>query len=364
MKGYGGGVEKCGLPGLSTGGPTTPAPTKTPKEPSEPSTDGPLPSPRLPVTLPLPHASCFGIVADGPLTFSQLLDRFSGFPDASDRLQGWGWQASVYRQFGCDGPPEGEAGWIDISVHGFGSAGSAQEAADYFAAARMDGTLLTRADGPGIGDYSVALVGPATNGKEFTIYATRGPWLVRVTGVSPSGIPFMDVRTVAGDVLNAQEVSGDPGGSKTGAPQAPPLRASSALLPSAPNLPHAACFSTQNSGPNRYQDVVAAFVRTGVGPDATETYGWQDGAWIVFTCGDPPPGRAKQIDISIHQFRDATAARQVASIVEDFQIPGVHESRDCGVAGQFVICVTGYSDSGTPAADVRFVLNQVLTGAR
>ncbi len=92
--------------------------------------------------------------------------------------------------------------------------------------------------------------------------------------------------------------------------------------------------------------------------------GWRDGAWIVFKCDDPPPSRAKQIDISIHQFQDEAAARQVAAIVEDFQVPGVHESRDYGVAGPLVVCVTGYADSGTPAADVRFVLNQVVAGAR
>ena len=326
----------------------------------------PTGSPRLPASLPLAHASCFGIVDDGAMTFDQLVGRFNGFPDASARLQGWGWQASAFRQFGCDGPPEGDAGWIDINVHGFANAASAQAAADYFVAVRMDGTALSRADGPDVGDYSIALVGPATNGKEFTIYATRGPWLVRVTGVSPSGIPFMNVRTVAVDVLAAQDVGGTTSGNPPPSEQPThvPTTSSADYLPSVPNVPHADCFRTQNSGPNRYQDVVAAFARTGAGPEAIEVYGWQDGAWIVFTCGDPPPGRAKQIDVSIHQFRDATAARQVASTVESFQNPGAHESRDCSVARALVICVTGYADSGTPAADVRFVLNQVVASAR
>lgn len=362
MRGLLDGFAGCSFPGSASQHTPSAIPTRTAITPT------PVPSPkepRLPTSLSLDHASCFSIVDDGQLTFSQLLERFSGFSDASGRLQGWGWQASAFRQFGCDNPPDGEAGWIDISVHEFSSAESAQEAADYFVAARIDGTSLRRADGPGIGDYSVALIGPATNGTEFTVYATRGPWLVRVTGVSPSGIPFMNVRTVAIDVLEAQDLGGAPRSpSVPDPPSSAPSLPSETYLPSVPEVPHAACFRTEGRGPNRYQDVVAAFVRTGAGPDAIETYGWQDGAWIVFKCADPPPGRAKQIDISIHQFRDVTAAQQVASIVEDFQIPGAHESRDCSVAGTLVICVTGYADSGTPAADVRFVLNQVVASAR
>ncbi|MEZ4564780.1 MAG: hypothetical protein R2853_18775 [Thermomicrobiales bacterium] len=294
------------------------------------------------------------------MTFSQVLDRFSGIPDASTRLQGWGWQDSAFRQFGCDGPPRGEAGWIEVNVYGFGSASAAAEAVDFFAAVRLDGSPLHYAEAPVVGEAAVALTGPASNGTEFTIYASEGPWLVRVTGVSPSGNPpVANVRDVAAAVLNAQQTTDATSGPVPNVPQSPPNRPSSSYLPSAPEVPHADCFRTQGSGPNRYQDVAAAFARAGAGPDAIETYGWQDGAWIVFTCGDPPPGRAHQIDVSIHQFRDAPSARQAASVVENFQTPGAHESRDCGVTGPLVICVTGYARSGMPAADVRFVLNQV-----
>ena len=324
-----------------------------------------LGAPLLPTTLPLSHAACFSVVDGGPLTFSQLLDRFSGSSDASDRLQEWGWQASAYRQFGCDGPPEGEAGWIDISVHGFGSASSAQEAADYFAAARMDGTSLVRADGPGIGDYSVALVGPAKNGKEFTIYATRGPWLVRVTGVSPSGIPFMDVRAVATDVLAAQELGGTSSGSSgSGSSPSAPGRPSSAYLPNAVNLNYASCFRTYTSGSYGRSDVGAAFSRTSAGQGAVDTYGWQDGAYVVFRCDEPPLGHARQIEVIIHQFRDASAAQQIEGAVKNFHIPGDHESRACDTVAVMVICVSGYADTGSPLSDVYFVLNQVVAGIR
>lgn len=323
-------------------------------------------NPRLPTALPLAHANCFGIVDDGPMTFDQLVGRFGGFPDASARLQEWGWQASAFRQFGCDGPPEGDAGWIDISVHGFANAASAQAAADYFVTVRMDGTALSRADGPGIGDYSIALVGPATNGKEFTIYATRGPWLVRVTGVSPSGIPFMNVRTVALDVLAAQDLAGATSSNPPVSDSLPsaPIRSSASLLPSSLNLNYAACFSTHTSGTYAKSDVATAFARTSAGQRAVDTYGWQDGAYVVFRCDDPPFGHAGQIEVLIHQFRDSSAAQLVEGAVRDFHVPGDHESRACDTVGTLVICVSGYADTGSPLSDVYFVLNQVVSGAK
>ena len=367
---YEGAIDGCGVPLVLThsGPDQTPDGTGDSGENSGQPRESPtiVDSPRLPTVLPLAHARCFSIVDGGPLSFSQLVDRFSGFPDASARLQAWGWQASAYRQFGCDGPPEGEAGWIDISVHGFSSAGSAQEAADYFAAARLDGTSLRRADGPGVGDYSVALVGPASNGTEFTIYATRGPWLVRVTGVSPSGIPFMNVQRVATDVLAAQEL----GGMTSSAPPVldttatAPAWSSADFLPQAPNVNYAACFQTHSRGSYAAREVDEAFAATGIGASATTSYGWRDGAYVVFQCDDPPFGRARQLDVVIHQFRDATAADQVLPYVDAFFTAGDNASRACDTAGPLVICVTGYAETGSPLSDVYFVLNQVVAVAR
>ena len=52
-----------------------------------------------------------------------------------------------------------------------------------------------------MGDYATVLSGPTSNGKEFTLYVSQGPLLIRVTGVSPSGIPFINVLTVAQSIL-------------------------------------------------------------------------------------------------------------------------------------------------------------------
>lgn len=133
-----------------------------------------------------------------------MVDRLGGPAVAEQRLIDWGWQGMAYRVYACDGPPRSGIGWAEINVHPFGSPSAAQQAVDFFAAARAEGTPLIIDECPNIGEACAVVTGPAVNGKEFTIYASRGSWLVRVTGVSPSGIPFIDVRQVALDVLSNQ----------------------------------------------------------------------------------------------------------------------------------------------------------------
>ena len=58
---------------------------------------------------------------------------------------------------------------------------------------------------PAIGDHAAVLSGPATNGKEFTLYVSEGPLVLRVTGVSPSGIPFINVLSVAQAILATRQ---------------------------------------------------------------------------------------------------------------------------------------------------------------
>jgi predicted metalloprotease len=315
----------------------------------------------LPDVLPLNHAACFGIVDDGTLNFEQLLGRFSGVPDAATRLQSWEWQTSAFRQFGCDGPPEGEAGWIDISAHRFGDSLAAQEAVDYFAAVRAEGGPLFPVAPPEIGDHAAALSGPAVNGKEFTIYASQGPLLVRVTGVSPSGIPFINVLTVTLSVFAAQQ--GQPQVVPTPPVQPPSLPASS-YLPAVPAVRHRDCFGVLTEGMYVYGDVVDALEPTGLSQSQIDELGWKDGAYIVFTCDEPPVGRAAQLDVVIHQFQDAQSAQQALPFARGMYAPGEKEEWSCDTAAQLVNCVVGRSITGSPLSDVHFVLNQVVDGAR
>jgi hypothetical protein len=316
----------------------------------------------LPNVLPLDHANCFGIVDDGTLSFEQLLGRFSGVPDAETRLETWAWHASAFRQFGCDGPPDGEAGWIDISVHLFGDPLAAQEAVDYFAAVRAEGGPLVSVAPPTIGDHAAALAGPASNGKEFTIYASQGPLLVRVTGVSPSGIPFINVLTVTQAVLAAQQ--GQPQAVPTPLVQSLPSLPASSYLPATPAVRHRDCFEVLTEGTYIHDEMVDALLPTGLSQSQFNELGWRDGAYVVFACEEPPVGRATQIDVVIHQFHDDSSAQQALPYFSDTYAPETNESRSCDTAGLLVICVTGRSLSGSPLSDVHFVLQQVIDGVR
>lgn len=153
------------------------------------------PADYLPTTLLLPHANCFGIDGDGVLDFPALLARFAGVPNAADELTALGWEAGAYRHFGCDNPPVGHAGWIDISVHQFGDAAGATAAIPFFAESRALGTSLQQVSG------TTALTGPVGNGIEYTLYVTNDRLLFRVTGVAPAGSPQHDVEQVASALL-------------------------------------------------------------------------------------------------------------------------------------------------------------------
>ncbi|MBA2598249.1 MAG: neutral zinc metallopeptidase [Chloroflexia bacterium] len=348
-RGYGGGPETgCNL-SLSDGSDTSNDRNDDPVESSEIFD-------YLPSSPPLTHADCFDKVDEGSLNFEQLLGRFTGVEDAEARLQTWDWQASVFRQFGCEGPPDGDAGWIDISVHLFGDSLAAMEAVDYFAAVRAEGGPLFPVEPPAIGEHAAALSGPATNGTEFTIYASQGPLLVRVTGVSPSGIPFINVLTVTQAVLTAQPAQPQ-------VTQTPPVQVdvepASAYLPTVPAVRHRECFEVLTEGTYDYSDVVDAIEPTGLGPAQFDELGWRDGAYIVFTCAEPPVGRATQIDVGIHQFQDVPSAQQALPHYSSMYRPGENETRSCNAAGTLVVCVSGRSLSGSPLSDVQFVLNQV-----
>jgi predicted metalloprotease len=355
MRGYLDGAVGCNLFGPS---PTpTPTPIITPTRPPDESLLW------LPASLPLPHASCFRIEDEGTRSFDELTARLGGTADAKNHLVDWGWRQSVYRVFACDTPPRGEAGWIEVDLHVFNSETAAREAVDYFSAQRAAGTRLLYGAPPPVGDHGIALSGPASNGKEFTIYVSQGPLLMRVTGVSSTGIPFSNVLAVARSVLAAQQM----GPRTASAPAPPPLSSAypaTAYLPAYPAVNYAECFRVFAQGTYAYTDIVAALTPQSLTADQIDGLGWTDGAYIDFTCADPPSGRATLLEVVIHQFRDAQLARQALPYFDRTYAPGAHETRSCDVANALVICVTGRSLSGSPLSDVHFVLNQVVAAAR
>jgi hypothetical protein len=347
--GYSGGVEKCNLP----------------FEPVVSDYDlrdaPPDPQSFLPETPPLPHTACFRTEQEGPLTFEQILDRFPDSDEAADRLRGWDWQGSVRRVFACDDPPAGEAGWIEIIVTLFGTPASAQQAVDYFAVTRAQGAGLAPEAPPEIGEHTAVLSGPAYNGTEYTLYASQGPILIRVTGISPSGIPTGDVMAVAQSILETEQGSSQPELAPTPASS---LSASDYLphfLAVADDVNYARCLSVFTLGIYNDREVAAALEATGLTGSQIERLGWADGAYIVFRCDAPPAGRASQVDVVIHRFADPASAQQAEPYVDATYEPGDNEARDCDSADELVVCILGRSLSGKPVSDVQLVLEQVVS---
>lgn len=371
MKGFGGGpAAGCGLP-LSADGPPPP-----PLPPPLPPTRTPTPTPvvvdlsdLLPAAPALPHGACFFVVDDGAWDFAAVLERFPGAPDAPERLSDLGWQDGAFRQFGCNGPPAGSAGWIDVSIHRFGDAPSAQAAVPYFAATRIADSSLRYAGAAPIGEATTAVAGPASNGWEYTLYASRGPYLVRVTGVAPAGDPAADVAAVMADVLAGTPAAPGGGAPPTPVPAAQPAPDQPgfdalAALPDALPLADGRCFVPIAQWAFSEREVASFLGRAGAPATLVDAWGWQGGANRTFRCLVPPPGGAEQIDVSLHRFADAAAARAAEPFLRRGYATGSDEARQCGTAGVDVVCVTGRGAGEPPAADVAAVLRDAAARVR
>lgn len=367
-KGFGGGpVVGCGVQ-LGTSptkvpGEKTPRPDPTPAPHSTLTpTPGPLARLALPNVLPLGHAACFGIVDDGTFSFDRVVSRLGDGVEGQRKLEQWGWNGGEFRQFGCDGPPVGEAGWIDINLHHFANASAARQAVDYFVTQRIVDTSLTFAPPPDIGAYVVAVTGPAVNGTEYTLYTSSGATMLRVTGVSPSGIPESDVIAVARAILGG-ETSSFPTPVSVPLPE-PQVVSALVYLPARPALNYGDCFDVIERGEFSYRDIAQALAAQGLSAAQVEALGWQGGAYVAFSCPDAPFGRATYLDVTVHQFQDGAAAQQARQSLANVYQPREHESRACEVAGALVICVTGQSATGSPLSDVYFLLSQVRSSIR
>ena len=331
----------------------------------------------IPSTLPLDHAACFRSEDEDALTFDELVARLGGTDEARSHLENWGWQASANRVFACDTPPDGEAGSIDISLHLFADAASAQHALDYFAAVRAEGSPLIAATPPAIGDHAAVLSGPTANGKEFTLYVSSGPLLIRVTGVSRSGIPFNNVLTVAQSLLAMPLPE----------PKTSSAQSVEAYLPRTLPLGYTACFRVDGEGTLDFSALVARFPNVPGAASRLQALGWQAGAYRQFGCDGPPSGHVGWIDISVHQFGDAASAaeavpffanaRALGSNLVAADAPNIGDSTAAlaGPAsngteytlymstGSLLFRVTGVAPAGDPATDVQQVMMGVLAGS-
>jgi hypothetical protein len=168
------------------------------REASPPAPTVVVPSmlPALLETLPPDLPSCLRLHGEEVFDFPAVVARFPMMPDAGERLAALGWEAGAYRQFTCDVPPSDSLNWVDMSVHQFRDAASAAEAVPYFAHARTVGTQLAEVTPMQLGDESAAIAGPSELGTEITLYVSRGPLLLRATGVALNEDPRPDTELV------------------------------------------------------------------------------------------------------------------------------------------------------------------------
>lgn len=379
MGGYINGIAECDLPlttsvqseGKGTSGGMAGGSDPTADQGQDQDGNGPLldkgARAALPTAPALAHADCFFVYDEATLDFPGLVGRFADVPDAASRLAALGWQDGAFRQFGCHGPPAGTAGWIDVSIHVFADAPAAQAAVPYFATTRIAGTTLRYADAPLLGDATTAVTGPASNGWEYTLYASEGPALVRVTGVAPAGDPKADVATVMADVL--ARLGGNAAGpalvtpTAIVAPTAVPVESVLGLLPDRLAIANASCFVPIGDWRFTNEEVVPWLGRAGAPAQLVDAWRWQDGANRTLRCAAPDAGGASQFDVTVHRFGDFVAARAAEPYALRAYATGPDEARSCGTAGDVVACVTGQGVAGPPKAEVETVLRQVLAGA-
>ena len=188
MNGYSKGVAACGLPWPSVAT-VTPVLARTlapaPAPPPAPAAAAPVPAPgTVPAAIFLPQGQVFRVEQQGPEAMDAGLAQF-------------GWTSGEYRIFASDNPPPGAAGWVEIHRLHFGSVAGASQALAFLAQNRAATNGLAPLGPAGIGDESAALSGPAYNGTEYTVFVRSGADLLRVTGISPSGVPSQDVIAAA-----------------------------------------------------------------------------------------------------------------------------------------------------------------------
>ncbi|MFM9106753.1 MAG: neutral zinc metallopeptidase, partial [Chloroflexota bacterium] len=338
MRGFDDGVGDCGLPldgnapapAPGSSGQQVPAPmAQATSQP--PATGGVLPpapqvpgvgasvSAYMPERLDLPHSACFAIAGSSPITWEQMLIRFSDMPDPATDLGELGWSEAFTRQFGCDSPPAAAAAWIDIAVHRFATPAFAQGAVPYYAVARRANTALQATTPPAFGEASAAVVGPAETGTELTYYVSRGTLLVRVTGVAAGPAPLADVAAVTRQVLIMVE-AGEWGLNQDAA-------TALQLLPDRPALPYSRCFREVARGVHTPAAVLPADVVEGCAGDLA------DGAYLDFRCDTPPPGGANYVGIVMHHFQTPALALQARAIWEGWPTDPAREARACGTSG-------------------------------
>jgi len=228
----------------------------------------------LPTTLSLPQDQPFRLEEEGGRTLDEIADGFPDRAEAARLLREWGWQENAYTHYASDNPPRNAVGWVEISLHRFATADGAAAALPYYARARWSGTQLRPIDLGLFGDQSAAVMGPAFNGQELTIYARRGNVLIRATGIAPTGDPTGDVIEVA--LIPLLRLIDEP---RVVAPEL------FGLLPTEANLPPQLRLAEEHA--RSASTVAATFADPAEAERLFQGWGWRENASRVFVAEGP-----------------------------------------------------------------------------
>jgi len=158
------------------------------------------------------------LIADEERTLDELSTLFSAAPvEVTASLEGWGWRANAYREFGIDGEPDDPAATtsLTVSVHQFGDEGGASQALAFFL---TDATAVFGIDevpvGPEagaepLGAEARALAGPANGANLVVLYVRTGAFVIRAGGTSSTGNPMADVEAMVRSILARAEQPAD-----------------------------------------------------------------------------------------------------------------------------------------------------------
>ena len=308
MRGYLDGVTGCGLPLAAVPQPTSPpAPGPGGTSPqTAPDVTGPQgPEPTLaalvPSELELPQGQPFRVADEGATTLDILASGFPNPDEAAALLQEWRWQGNMYRYFASDSPPPNGAGWVELSLHRFGSADTAAAALAYFASARAMALGRAPMEIELFGDQSAAVTGPAFNGTEMTIYARRANLLIRATAIAPQGNPRADAIEVAlvplRQLINDDRVV------------SPDLRD---RLPTAPMMP--AGLVPAGDQAKSAATIADTFADPGEAGRLFQEWGWREHAARTFVAEGPGTANGTtQFDVAVYRFADEMGASQALS---------------------------------------------------
>lgn len=139
---------------------------------------------------------------------AEVVSSLGGTEEASQLLDEWGWSGNAFRDFIADpqAPPPTGTTFLNVSVHRFADAESANDAMVVFSDYVIFNQGLQRQDAPAIGDDAILLVGVPEGIPLAVLYAQDGPILYRIGGSSGAAEadPTSDVLAVAGEIVPGQ----------------------------------------------------------------------------------------------------------------------------------------------------------------